>query len=83
MDGGCAEKPIYEIGSPRYPKVTIHLDGRYNRGTQFVIEATGASKENKYIQSASLNGQLLNSFKIPQQDVLKGGTLKLNMQSEP
>lgn len=82
MDGGCGEKPIYEIGSPRYPKVTIHLDGRYDRGKQFVIEASDASKENKYIQSASLNGQLLNDFRILQHDVLKGGTLRLSMVPE-
>jgi predicted alpha-1,2-mannosidase len=79
MDGGCSEKPIYEIGSPRYPKITIHLDGKYNRGKQFVIEAAGASIENKYIQSVLLNGKPLNDFRLLQQKVLQGGKLELQM----
>jgi len=82
MDGGCSQNPIYELGSPRYPKITINLGGRYGRGKQFIIEATGASKENKYVTSATLNGKPLNDFKILQQDVLKGGKLELNMQSD-
>lgn len=31
-DGGCSPNPIYEIGSPRYPKVIIYLNNKYNRG---------------------------------------------------
>ena len=35
----------------------------------FVIEAPGASKENKYIQSVTLNGKPVNGFRIPQEEV--------------
>ncbi|MBO9593927.1 MAG: GH92 family glycosyl hydrolase [Niabella sp.] len=83
MDGGCAQQPVYEIGSPRYPRITVHLDGRYNRGKQLVIEAPGASKENKYIQEASFNGKPLKDFRLLQQDVLKGGRLELKMGPAP
>jgi putative alpha-1,2-mannosidase len=79
MDGGCGQQPVYEMGSPRYPKIVLHFDEKYNRGKQFVIEAVGASKENKYIQSALLNGQPLKDFKLLQQEVLKGGKLELQM----
>ena len=34
MDGGCATKPIYEIGSPLFERVTIHLDPNYYPGGQ-------------------------------------------------
>jgi len=83
MDGGCALQPVYEIGSPRYPRIVVHLDGKYNRGKQLVIEAAGASKENKYIQAASFNGRPLNGFRLQQQDVLKGGRLELKMGPAP
>ncbi|UKJ06792.1 GH92 family glycosyl hydrolase [Solitalea lacus] len=83
MDGGCSAQPVYELGSPRYSKITVHLDGKYNRGKELVIEASDASKENKYIKSASFNGQPLNDFKLLQSEVLKGGKLKLQMVAEP
>lgn len=83
MDGGCAETPHYELASPRYPRITLQLGERYSRGKTFVIEALNASKENKYIQSARLNGQPITSFRIPQREVLKGGKLEVQMGSEP
>ncbi len=83
MDGGTSINPTYEIGSPRYPKATIKLNHQYNRGAQFVIEAKYASKNNKYIQSASLNGKALESFRIPQSELLKGGKLVLTMGAQP
>lgn len=81
IDGGCSQQPDYEIGSPRYPKIIINLDNKYERGKEFIIEADNASKENKYIQSALLNGQRVHDFKILQKDVLKGGKLKLVMST--
>ncbi|WP_316838505.1 GH92 family glycosyl hydrolase [Pedobacter gandavensis] len=83
MDGGTAIKPAYELGSPRYPKATIKLNHQYNRGAEFIIEAKNASKNNKYIQSATLNGKPIQSFRIPQSTVLKGGRLVLTMAAEP
>lgn len=83
MDGGCSTTPIYEIGSPRFESTTISLGGKYNRGDKFIIEAKNASKENKYIQSAKLNGKSISDFRILQSDVLKGGKLELEMGNEP
>ncbi len=83
LDGGCSLEPTYELASPRYPKATIRLDGKYGRGKEFVIEARNASKENKYIQSVQLNGKPVNNFLIPQAEVLKGGRLVIEMGNEP
>lgn len=83
MDGGCSAKPIYEIGSPRYPRTTILFKNKYNRGVKFTIEANHASKENKYIQSAKLNGKMIQDFKILQSEVFKGGVLELEMSNKP
>jgi putative alpha-1,2-mannosidase len=82
-DGGCSATPMYEIASPLYEKTVIHLGKRYGRGEQFVIEAKNTSKENKYIQSAELNGKPLKSFNFPASELLKGGKLTLIMGNKP
>lgn len=79
MDGGCSSTPMYELGSPRYPKAVIHLGNKYGRGSSFVIEAKNASKTNKYIQTVKLNGKVVDGFKIPQKEVLEGGKLEIIM----
>ena len=83
MDGGCRVEPIYEIGSPLFKKVEIDLGNRFGRGNKFTIEANNVSRFNKYIQSATLNGKVLNDFKFPSSELLKGGTLKLEMGPVP
>ncbi|MDR2955490.1 MAG: GH92 family glycosyl hydrolase [Prevotella sp.] len=82
-DGGCSTEPVYEIASPLYEKITLDLGERYGRGKEFTIVAEGASKKNKYVQSAELDGKPLNSFKFPAKELLKGGTLKLIMGDKP
>jgi putative alpha-1,2-mannosidase len=83
MDGGCSEKPIYEIGSPLFSRVVVHLDQKYYPGRQFVIEARNHSPENVYIQSAMLSGKPLNKPWIYHSDVVKGARLVLMMGPEP
>lgn len=83
MDGGTRVEPIYEIGSPLFEQVTIDLGRRYGRGETFVIAAKDASKKNKYIQKATLNGNELNSFWFPASELLKGGSLILEMGEKP
>ena len=82
-DGGCSVNPVYEIGSPIYPKVEIDLGNQFGRGDQFVIEAKNSSRKNIYIQSARLNGQSLQDFKFPASELLKGGKLELEMGPNP
>ena len=82
-DGGSSANPIYEIASPLYQKVEIDLGGRFGRGKKFTIIAEHASRKNKYVQSAILNGQVLNSFKFPASELLKGGSLVLKMGPNP
>jgi len=83
MDGGAREKPIYEIASPLYQKIEIDLGQRFGRGKKFTIEAKNASRTNMYVQSAMLNGKVLNSFKFPASELLKGGSLTLVMGPKP
>ncbi len=82
-DGGTRANPIYEIGSPLFQKIEIDLGERFGRGKKFTIIAEGSSRKNMYIQSAILNGHILNSFKFPASELLKGGSLVLKMGSQP
>ncbi|TQO38439.1 putative alpha-1,2-mannosidase [Arenibacter algicola] len=83
MDGGAATSPHYELGSPRFEKVTIHLSDKYYDGNTFTITAKNASRENKYINAAKLNGKKWDTWKIPQKEIIKGGELILEMQDVP
>lgn len=82
-DGGCKTDPIYEIASPLYEKTVIKLGGLYNRGQQFTIVAKNASRKNKYIQSATLNGEKLDKFYFAASELLKGGELIVEMGDTP
>jgi predicted alpha-1,2-mannosidase len=67
--------PAYNIGSPVFPYTKINMgNGRY-----FEIKAHNASAENKYIQSARLNGQPLNQPWFCHKDMEHGGLLELEM----
>ncbi|HEX4121855.1 MAG TPA: GH92 family glycosyl hydrolase, partial [Verrucomicrobiae bacterium] len=82
-DGGCRVNPIYEIGSPLYPKTVIHLSKEYYGGKTFVIETHNASRANRYIQSATLNGRQLDQWWIHQKDVVNGGRLVIELGPTP
>ena len=83
MDGGASVRPFYEIGSPLFEKITIELDDLYYEGKEFIIEARNNSSENRYIQSASLNGNILNKPWFYHDELVKGGKLVLEMGPEP
>lgn len=65
----------YSIGSPVFEQVTIDL----GNGRTFEISAPQASSENKYIQSASLDGQPLVKPEILHEAILNGGKLVFEM----
>lgn len=83
MRGGTAVEPTYDLGSPIFNKITIHLDERYYPGGQFVIEAKNSSPENLYIKSSVLNGDTLTQPFFYHKDLVKGGKLVLEMTKEP
>ena len=67
--------PIYNIGSPAFEKVRMKL----SNGKVFEIEAKNCSEDNKYIQSATLNGQEWTKPWFNHQDIANGGKLVLIM----
>jgi predicted alpha-1,2-mannosidase len=70
---------VYVIGSPLVTRATIRLDPRYYRGGTFQILAPNASRQNCYVQSATLDGRPLDRPWITQEEIARGGTLELDM----
>lgn len=83
LDGGCSVEPYYELTSPRYEKMVVRLDSKYGRGKSLTINAKNASKSNMYIRSARLNGRVVEGFRIPASELLKGGVLDIEMSNIP
>jgi len=75
----CPGSPVYEIGSPLFARATI----RMGNGGDFTIIAHHVSAQNKYIQSATLNGRPLGKPWFRHQDIANGGTLVLEMGDRP
>lgn len=71
--------PTYNIGSPLFNKATIDL----GNGKHFEIEAVNCSDDNKYIQSATLNGKNWNKVWFHHNDIKDGGKLRLIMSDKP
>lgn len=67
--------PSYNIGSPVFTSMKMHL----SNGKIFEIKANNASPENKYIQSARLNGKELNQAWFNHSDIMDGGLLEVEM----
>jgi predicted alpha-1,2-mannosidase len=81
--GGAEVDPVYEITSPIFDRVTIHLDPRYYPGGKFVITARNNSPDHPYIQSALLNGKPLDKPWFYHRELVQGGTLELQLGKEP
>jgi putative alpha-1,2-mannosidase len=83
MRGGAAVDPIYEITTPIFDRITIHLDRRYYPGRQFTIVARNNGPKNHYIQSANLDGRPLERPWFYHRDLVDGGTLELLLGPTP
>ncbi|MCE1199886.1 MAG: GH92 family glycosyl hydrolase [Marinilabiliales bacterium] len=71
--------PVYNIGSPLFEEVKIALEN----GKSFTIKANGCNIQNKYVQSAKLNGQPLTKTWFTHDDLMKGAILELQMGPLP
>lgn len=82
-NGGTSPEPFYEIASPIFNKVTFHLNPKYYTGKTFTIETRNNSASNLYIQSATLNGKPYNSPFVKHNELVSGGTLRLDLGPRP
>ena len=66
----------YVFGAPQMPKFVLHLQD----GKTFTVLAEGLSKEHKYVESITLNGEPYTKNYITHEDIMKGGTLVYKMK---
>ena len=66
----------YVFGAPQMPKFVLHLQD----GKTFTVLAEGLSKEHKYVESITLNGEPYTKNYITREDIMKGGTLVYKMK---
>lgn len=71
--------PIYNIGSPVFSDVKVHL----SNGNTFEIVAEDYSPDNKYIQSAELNGVAWDKPWFTHDQLAAGGKLVVKMGPKP
>lgn len=71
--------PVYSLCSPVFDRIRIHL----HNGKTFTIVCRDNSSDNKYIQNIELDGKQLNQVWFRHADLVKGGTLKLQMGDTP
>lgn len=71
--------PVYVIGSPWFEKVTVTLPGN----EKLTIRCRNYSPDNKYIQSAMLNGKPLNRCWFTHDEIAGGGKIEFTMGDKP
>ncbi len=70
----------YAIGRPMFDQVAIPVR---NGSAVFMIIAKNNSPDNKYAQSMKLDGRELDRPFISHSDIMKGGTLEIEMGPDP
>ena len=70
---------VYAFGSPIVDTATITLEN----GKTFTVNTINNNSENKYIQSTSLNGVLIERNYITHKEIMEGGKLEFIMGSTP
>ena len=83
MKGGAEINPSYDLSSPIFDQITIHLDKDYYQGVNFKIDVLNNSPKNKFIQSVKLNGKPVNQSWLYHKDLVKGGNLEYVLGDEP
>lgn len=74
-----AGQDVYYLHGPSNPKTVFQVGS----GKSFTVIGNNASDVNKYVQSATLNGQPLNQSWIRHSDITNGGTLVFEMGPQP
>ncbi len=71
--------PVFTLTSPLFEKVRIRL----HNGKVFTVIAEGASRTNKYIQKAYLDGESLSTPFITYEQIMAGATVELVLSELP
>ena len=70
---------LYVFGSPVVDGATLHT----GTGNTFTIQVKNNSAQNKYIQKLTLNGKPYSKSYLRHEDIVRGGSLVMEMGKEP
>jgi predicted alpha-1,2-mannosidase len=71
------------LGSPLFPKITLHRQAPGGAKADLIITAPKASTNTPYIQSLKVNGKPTTKTWLPESFTQKGGTLDFDLGTEP
>lgn len=83
VQGGACSEPTYQLGSPEFDEITVHLSKFNAKGGKFKILTKGNSADAMYVQNATFNGKPLDRCWLYRDEVFNGGELVLQMGTEP
>lgn len=83
VQGGAPAEPTFQLGSPAFDEITVHLSPLNASGKKLVIKTVGNAPDAYYVQGATFNGKPLNENWLYRKDVFQGGELVLTMGTEP
>lgn len=83
VQGGACSEPTYQLGSPEFDEITVHLSKYNAKGGKFRIITKGNSADAMYVQNATFNGKPLDRCWLYRDEVFNGGELVLQMGTEP
>lgn len=75
----CVGNPNYTLTSPVFDRVVLHLPA----GKQFVIDVRNNKEGNEYVQSRELDAKPYDLETISQDQLMKGGELKVELGLQP
>ena len=71
--------PTFQLTSPFFEEIRLDV----GNGREFVIQSNNVSHENKYIQSATLNGTSFDRTWLSYDEISRGGVLHYEMDKDP
>ena len=75
----CPGNPVWSIGRPWFSHITVNL----SNGKKIEIDVKNFSKDNKYIESVTLNGKQLTEPFFNHEDIANGATFEYVMTATP
>ena len=74
---------FYGVSTPQFPSAKVQVGNYGMQGGTLTISAPGASAENRYIQSATLDGRELGRTFVRQREIGRGGQIHYALGTEP
>jgi predicted alpha-1,2-mannosidase len=79
----CPANLNYQLSSPVFDKVTIHLNNKYYKGDNFVITTTKPSDSAIFIDKISINQKEIDRFYIHHNEITTGGAIHFELRATP